>query len=65
MESCLIQNWRYHLNYYEKFLSHYLLLCDKEEATLNVFPIFLSALCSPRSSQPVKRFIAEFFTEVI
>jgi hypothetical protein len=65
VESYLISNWRYHLNYYDKFLSQYLIICDKEEAALNVFPIFLSALCSPKSSQPVKRFIAEFFTEVI
>jgi len=50
VEVIIIQNWRFHLNYFEKFLAPYLLMTDKDEATLVIFPLYLNAICNPKTS---------------
>ena len=65
LEPVIIQNWRHHLNFFEKFLSKYLLIAEKDEATLIVFPLFLHGLKSPKTSKPVKKYISDFLADLI
>jgi hypothetical protein len=42
VENMIITSWRYHLSFYEDFLSRYLLnIANKDEATMVVFPLML------------------------
>jgi cellobiose-specific phosphotransferase system component IIA len=53
------------LNYYERFLTKYLVYADKDEATMSINPIMLKGASDTRTSLPVKKYLAKFFAEII
>jgi hypothetical protein len=65
LEPVIIQNWRHHLNYFDKFLCKYLLIAEKDEATLVVFPLLLHGLKSPKTSKPVKKYLSDFLADLV
>ena len=53
----LASNWRYHLRYYECLSNIATGIMNKEDAVLEIFPLFMKGLRHAQSTLPVKKFI--------
>ena len=63
-DQLLIANWRYHLSYYENFLTKYLVLVPEKEG-LDLLKSLFNGAADPRTSQAVKKYLASYFSEII
>lgn len=64
VDEVLIANWRYHLNYYENYLTKYLLMTAQKKSS-DILQSMFQGASDQRTSLPVKRFLAQFFADVI
>ena len=64
LEKKLQNNWRYLINYYE-FLQKLFKYVERDETTLDIFPLCIKGLKQTYCPYPVKQFIAQSFANVI
>ncbi|CDW91821.1 serine threonine-protein phosphatase 4 regulatory subunit 4-like [Stylonychia lemnae] len=64
LEKKLQNNWRYLVNYYE-FLQKLFKYVDRDDTTLEIFPLCVKGLKQTYCPFPVKKYIAQSFANVI